>query len=43
MEANIMKGNSQIIHLRFGIVVTDHKHCRFVIARIYNEEYPLVD
>ena len=29
-------------HLRYGIIVTNNKHCRFVIARIDTENYPLV-
>lgn len=33
---------SVIFHLRFGIIVTDQKHCRFVIARVDTETHPLV-
>ena len=30
------------LHLRYGIIVTDHKHCRWIIARVDTEDYPLV-
>jgi hypothetical protein len=29
-------------HQCYGIIVTNHKHCRFVIARMDTEAYPLV-
>lgn len=30
------------LHTRFGIIVTDKKHCRFVITRVNTVESPLV-
>ena len=32
----------RILHLRFGIILTDHKQCRFVVVRVDTENYPLV-
>ena len=39
---NINDYEPRTFHLRYGIIVTDNKHCRFVIARIDTENYPLV-
>lgn len=41
-EKNIDEYSPRTFHLRYGIIVTDHKHCRFVIARIDTEDHPLV-
>lgn len=32
----------QIVRLRYGIIVTNHKHCRNIICRVDTEDYPLV-
>ncbi|SFB66410.1 hypothetical protein [Ruminococcus albus] len=32
----------RIFHTRFGIIVTDKKHCRFVITRVNTIDSPLV-
>ena len=29
-------------HLRYGVIVTNNKHCRFVVARLDTVDYPLV-
>ncbi|SEA95045.1 hypothetical protein SAMN05216349_16415, partial [Oribacterium sp. KHPX15] len=34
--------DSRIIHVRYGIIVANKKHSRFVIVRIDTENYPLV-
>ena len=34
--------DSRIIHVRYGIIVANNKHSRFVIVRADTEEYPLV-
>ena len=34
--------DSRIIHVRFGIIVANNKHSRFVVVRIDTEDYPLV-
>ncbi|MBR2810929.1 MAG: hypothetical protein IKD69_06065 [Solobacterium sp.] len=31
-----------IYHLRYGIIITDQKRCRFLIARVHTEDRPLV-
>ena len=41
-KKNMSEYSPRILHLRYGIIVTDHKHCRFVIARVDTEDYPLV-
>lgn len=30
------------MHLRYGVIVADYKKCRFIIARVDTEDYPLV-
>ena len=32
----------RILHLRYGIILTCKKHCRFLIARVDTEDHPLV-
>ena len=32
----------RIFHLRFGVILTDHKTLRYIIVRIDTEDYPLV-
>ena len=34
--------DSRIIHVRYGIIVANKKHSRFVIVRTDTEDYPLV-
>lgn len=41
-EEYIEEYTPRVFHLRYGIIVTDHKHCRFIIARVDTEDYPLV-
>ena len=30
------------LQLRYGIVITNYRHCRFVVARLETEGYPLI-
>ena len=41
-KTDIPEYSPRTLHLRYGIIVTDHKHCRFVIARVDTENHPLV-
>ena len=40
--ATVMEESLRTIHLRYGIILTDHKHNRFIIARSDTVDYPLV-
>jgi hypothetical protein len=42
MIINIDDDDSRIIHVRYGIIVANKKHSRFVIVRTDTEDYPLV-
>ena len=30
------------IHLRYGIMISGYKHCRYILARIQSEDHPIV-
>lgn len=32
----------RIMHLRYGVIVTDYRKCRFIISRVDSEDYPLL-
>ena len=41
-NADLLERIGDSEHLRYGVIVTNNKHCRFVIARLDTVEYPLV-
>ena len=41
-KENVLQYQQCTLHLRYGIIVTDNKHCRFVIARVDTINHPLV-
>ena len=42
IDKNDIEDGSRIIHVRYGIIVANKKHSRFVIVRTDTEDYPLV-
>lgn len=41
-NADLLNSLEGISHLRYGVIVTNNKHCRFVIARLDTVDYPLL-